>query len=81
MTPTTITLEEAQAQLAELVGRLAPGEELVITAHDRPAARLVGLAPEAPRASRPAPGLGRGSILYMAPDFDDTPEEFREYLD
>jgi prevent-host-death family protein len=81
MTTQTITLEEAQAHLAELVGRLAPGEELVITAHDQPAARLVGLAGASPRAPRPAPGLGKGSILYMAPDFDETPEEFREYLD
>jgi hypothetical protein len=33
------------------------------------------------RPARPAPGLGKGSILYIAPDFGDTPEEFREYLE
>jgi len=38
--------------------------------HERPA-----------RPARPAPGLGKGSILYIAPDFDETPEEFREYLE
>ncbi|HEY1859024.1 MAG TPA: hypothetical protein VGG61_01645 [Gemmataceae bacterium] len=31
----------------------------------------------APR-QRPAPGLGKGSILYLAPDFEETPEEFKE---
>ena len=31
------------------------------------------------RRPRPAPGLGKGSILYIAPDFDETPEEFKEY--
>lgn len=29
--------------------------------------------------TRPAPGLGKGSILYIAPDFDETPDEFAEY--
>jgi hypothetical protein len=31
--------------------------------------------------ARPAPGLGKGSILYIAPDFDETPDEFKEYLE
>jgi hypothetical protein len=30
---------------------------------------------------RPAPGLGKGSILSIAPDFDETPEEFKEYTE
>ena len=30
------------------------------------------------RRQRAAPGLGKGSILYIAPDFDETPEEFKE---
>ena len=29
---------------------------------------------EEPPAARPAPGLGNGSILYMAPDFDELLE-------
>ena len=32
------------------------------------------------RAPRPAPGLGKGSIVYMAPDFDEPMEEFKEYM-
>jgi hypothetical protein len=28
---------------------------------------------------RPAPGFGKGSILYMAPDFDAPLEEFEDY--
>jgi hypothetical protein len=28
-----------------------------------------------------APGLGKGSVVYMAPDFDEPLEEFREYLE
>jgi hypothetical protein len=33
------------------------------------------------RRQRPAPGLGKESILYIATDFDETPEEFKEYTE
>lgn len=77
-----IAVEEAQLRLKELIDRLAPGEEIVLTENGLPAARLVCERPALPPQSpRPAPGLGKGSILYMAPDFDDTPEEFKEYME
>jgi prevent-host-death family protein len=37
----TATVEEVQAHLAELIAKLPPGEELVITEHGRRVARLV----------------------------------------
>ena len=46
-----ITVEEAQSHLPELIGRLAPGEEILITQDQRPVARLVGERPRA-QASR-----------------------------
>jgi prevent-host-death family protein len=75
--PASVTVEEAQAKLKKLIDRLAPGEELVITENQQPVAKLVGQRPARP--PRPAPGLGKGSILYMAPDFDEPPEELKEY--
>ncbi len=77
--PANITVEEAQARLKELIGKLAPGEEIVITENQQPVARLVG--ERTSRPPRPAPGLGKGSILYMAPDFDEPLEEFKEYME
>lgn len=77
--PAIVTVEEAQSRLKELIGNLTPGEEIVITEDQRPVAKLVG--GPAPRPPRPAPGLGRGSILYMASDFDDAPEDFKEYME
>lgn len=74
-----VTVEEAQSRLKELIDSLAPGEEIVITANEMSVARLVGERP--PRPPRPAPGLGKGSVLYMAPDFDDPLEEFKEYTE
>lgn len=64
---TNITLDEAQANLRELVGRLGPGDELVITENHLPVAKLVAAA--LPRRKL---GTLRGSVLYMAPDFDAT---------
>ncbi len=75
----TITVEEAQAQLREIIDRLAPGEEVVITKNQQRVAKLVG--ERSARPPRPAPGLGKGSILHVGPDFEETPEEFKEYLE
>ena len=74
----TITLDDAQASLKELVHKLAPGDEVVITENHRPVAVLVARTAKPPR---PAPGLGKGSILYMAPDFDAPLEDMKEYME
>jgi len=75
----TITVEEAKARLPELIQRLNPGEEVVITEGDRPVARLV--AAEATPQHRKVPRLGtlRGTVLSME-HFDDPLEDFEEYM-
>lgn len=75
----TITLAEAQAKLKEIICQLAPGEEVVITDNQLPVAKLVSTA-EPPRKPR-QPGTLRGTVLYMAPDFDAPLEEFKEYME
>jgi len=72
----TITVEEAQAKLKELIDGLSPGEEVVITENQRPVAKLVG--ERSARPPRPAPGMGKGSVIYMSPDFDEPLDEFEE---
>ena len=64
----TITIEEAQARLPQLIDQLAPGEELVITKNSRPIAQLVGLTAEKPR---PVPGRGAG-ISSSSPKMTTT---------
>lgn len=78
---TMITIDEAQAGLKDLIHRLAPGEEVVITEDRRPVARLVGEPPEPAQTSRPGPGLCKGMITYMAPDFDAPLEDMKEYME
>lgn len=78
----TITIQEAQANLPELLHRLKPGEALQVTEGGRPVAVITGAAPT---PADPAPGQRRlgtqaGSVLYMAPDFDAPLDDMREYM-
>jgi antitoxin (DNA-binding transcriptional repressor) of toxin-antitoxin stability system len=72
----TVTIEEAQAHLAELIGKLAPGEGVVITRNDQPVAQLVGLPSETPR---PVPGRCRGMLTILSEDADHL-KDWAEYL-
>jgi antitoxin (DNA-binding transcriptional repressor) of toxin-antitoxin stability system len=74
---TTITIEDAQAKLPELIGGLAKGEELAITAGDRVVARLVGERSE-PRGPRVA-GFAKGMMTILSDD-DDHLEDFAVYM-
>ena len=68
----TITLEEAQSHLAEIIDPLPPGEEVVITRVERPVAKLVGTPAEMPR---PLPGRGKGMLTILSED-DDHLKDF-----
>lgn len=71
-----VTVEDAQLHLKELIGKLLPGQVVILTENQRPVARLT-----AERPTRPAPGLGKGSVVHMAPDFDEPLEEFKDYME
>jgi prevent-host-death family protein len=74
----TVTIEEAQAHLTELIDKLQPGEEVIITRNAQPVARLVPAA--APARPPRQPGLLKDKILHMADDFDAPLEDFQEYM-
>ena len=78
---TTITIEEAQAKLKELIHQLAPGDEVIITENQQPVAKLVNEQSRPAKPPRPGPGLCKGMITYMAPDFDDPLEDMKEYME
>jgi prevent-host-death family protein len=73
----TITVEEAQAKLTELIGRLSPGEEIVITQNQEPVAKLVGQRPSE-RKPR-VPGNCKGMITLAVED-DEHLKDFEEYM-
>ncbi len=75
----SVTIQQAQAALAEIIHRLAPGEEVLITENNQPIARLVPTLDEAKQKARQL-GTMRGTVLYVEPDFDAPLEDFKEYM-
>jgi antitoxin (DNA-binding transcriptional repressor) of toxin-antitoxin stability system len=75
----TVTVEEAQAQLPELIETLQAGGEILITRDQKPVARLVAESNGAKRHRRL--GTLQGTVVYMAADFDAPLEDFKEYME
>ncbi len=73
----TITVEEAQTKLPELIGNLAPGEEIILTEDQRPVARLIGERP--PERKPRVPGNCKGLITLLVED-DEHLKDFEEYM-
>ena len=72
----TISVEEAQATLPEIVSKLGPGEEVIITKDNQPVAELRSLA-----AGKPQPRFGsaRGMLTIVTED-EEHLEDFKEYM-
>lgn len=74
----TVTLENAKAQLSELIAALKPNEQILIVDNGQPLATLT-------RAARTAwpckAGSAKGTAHWMADDFDAPLEDFREYME
>jgi antitoxin (DNA-binding transcriptional repressor) of toxin-antitoxin stability system len=72
----TLTLDDAQAHLREILDALEPGAEVVLTDHGQQLAKLVKMG----RTSWPCKaGSAKDKILWIPPDFDAPLEEFKEY--
>jgi len=67
---------EAKAKFSELVQKAVSGEEVVIARDNHPLLRLVPVDAPGP-VRKPDSAKGR---VFMAPDFDQTPEDFDDYL-
>jgi len=72
-----ISIEEAQAHLAELIARLQPGEELIITQNEQPVARLIAQGREARQPRKP--GSAKGKLMILADDNEHL-QDFKEYM-
>jgi antitoxin (DNA-binding transcriptional repressor) of toxin-antitoxin stability system len=84
----SITLQEAQAKLVELVHQLTPGAAVTITENDQPVARLVAVPVSPPRGPRPRPpvtGVPKAGslegLLVVPEDFKAPLEELGEYME
>jgi len=74
---TTITMQEAQANLPAIISGLQPGEEIMITDKGQPLAAVK----KAEKTAWPCEeGCYRKAEFWMAPDFDAPLDEFQEYM-
>jgi antitoxin (DNA-binding transcriptional repressor) of toxin-antitoxin stability system len=74
----TMNIQDAQANLIEIIDGLTPGEPLVITKEGKPVAMLF----RTPKKEWPCKaGSAKGSVHWMAPDFDAPLDEFKEYME
>jgi len=72
-----VTLDEAIAQLPDLIKAAVRGEEVLIAAGSDEVVKLVPLtAARKPRQAGSAKGM-----IWMAEDFDAPLEDFREYME
>ncbi len=72
----TVTLEEAQTKLPELIDKLVPGEEVVITRNEQPVAELIRLPVE---KLHPVPGRCKGMLTILSED-DEHLKDWAEYM-
>jgi prevent-host-death family protein len=72
-----ITISEAAQRLDELIDESRAGGDVVLTRDNHPVAKIIPLLGERPR---PRFGSGKDFIAYIAPDFDEIPEGFEEYM-
>jgi antitoxin (DNA-binding transcriptional repressor) of toxin-antitoxin stability system len=70
-------IEQAAAKLSELVKMLAPGDEIVLTEHDRPVAKI--LPSQRTRVHR-RPGMWKGMLTIVQED-DEHLKDFSEYIE
>ena len=72
--PSNLSIEEVQAKLPEIIGKLSPGEKVVITKDYQPVAELRSLA-----VGRPKFGSCKGMLTIVA-EGEERLEDFKAYI-
>jgi antitoxin (DNA-binding transcriptional repressor) of toxin-antitoxin stability system len=73
----TVSIQEASAQLAELVRTLEPGDQIVLTDGERRVGRIV---PEPTRRAHRQAGVCKGLLEILDDDEDAILDHFRDYV-
>jgi antitoxin (DNA-binding transcriptional repressor) of toxin-antitoxin stability system len=71
-----IALKEAKKKLAEIIGLVAIGEDIIITKEDGSAYKIVPVP-----KTKPYPKFGSAKgLVEMSDDFDEPLEDFEDYI-
>ena len=75
-----VSVHEAKTHLSRLLDRVQAGEEIVITRHGRPVARLVPVESPEEKRERMRQAWARLRETARKVGLDATPEELREWI-
>jgi antitoxin (DNA-binding transcriptional repressor) of toxin-antitoxin stability system len=70
-------IAEAKSHFSKLIKQALLGEEVVIARDNKP---LLRLSPIHEVKKVRQPGSAKGQVLCIAPDFDEVPADFKEYV-
>ena len=74
---TQATIHQAKTHLSKLIRKALDGEEVIIANRDKPLVRLEKIVPPKPKRIL---GWAKGTVTYIASDFDEPLPEFEEYM-
>jgi prevent-host-death family protein len=77
ITMTQFNIAEAKAHLSKLIQKAMLGDEVIIAKDHHPVVKIVPISK--PQKKR-KPGSGAGELLFMADDFNETPDDFEKYI-
>lgn len=72
-----VDISVAQAQISQLLQSALRGEEIIITRDNHPILKLIQVSSQPKRRQR---GSAKGQI-WIAADFDEPLEDFKEYME
>ena len=74
----TMTVQEAQENLAKVIADLTPGSEIVITKNARPIAKIISTSEKIRQPRRP--GSAKGKLIILA-EADEHLLDFQETVE
>ncbi len=72
-----ILIKDLSSKIPYLIERVKKGEEVIVTQEGKVVFKIVPLI-----TTKAVKGFGSGyeDVIYIADDFDETPEDFKEYI-
>lgn len=67
---------DAKTKFSQVIQEVSDGERYVVTRNGKKVAEIIPYQ----KCGKRRRGSMKGLVTYMAPDFNDTPEEFADYM-
>jgi prevent-host-death family protein len=72
-----VDIKQAENCFTDLVDQAIEGHEIIITREGRPVVKLIAIGDKNKRKRQFGSAKG---LIEISDDFDDTPEDFRDYM-